>query len=428
MANRQNYYSNKQHTRVVFTPLKWSCVLQSTEPQSPVAQKAYLDLEVAPDRAATPCCILPVLTLYDTDGVMTSGVANTLLATDTYDSSYDYVRGHEWYVDGQEISSVWTADLSDGTYKDYKIIADTSDEENGMLIVRKNLSAGESVALQYRGVFNDTRTGSNIVVTSDIIVLECLEAGDEEVSMDVSPSVITYDPLKDQRLLYDYLVGLGESASYEDDGQTYLRTATVTILQGTEVLEGVPDGYTLGFFYRGTDTELTTDEALVVSISGMTITFDLRCMDDTEIEVRLTNDDTGVVLCRCSLDLVYQPTEVTVEPQSRADLTYSQDTYYNEAIVKTAKGVVEYPELYFNITWQTMAVGEDTTGASDEETTVGYGATLELPVDDIGMDKSTSDTAQFWSKITLEGRAACTYLTDDNDAVLVDSDGNYLIG
>lgn len=424
MTKRSTYVSAKQHTRIRFTPLKWSCVLQCTTPQSPVTQKAYLDLEIAVDRTETACCILPVLTVNDPDGIMDTSGGNQLLSALEYSSAYDYVRGHEWYVDGQEISSVW----EEGT--DYEITYNTASGYNGMLTVYKNLGIGEAVTLQYRGVFTDTRLAMNRVVTSDTITLECLEAGDEEVSMTVAPSVIIYDPLRDKKLLAEYLEARGTTYTYDDDGLTYTRSATVTVLQGATALESAPDGYGLRWYLRGTDTEVTDAEDYIESIDGMTITFDLRCMEDTMLEVRLVNDDTEIVQCRCGIDLVYQPTTIaSAKPASACDIGYSQDTYENEAEIRTAKGTVEYPECYYDITWKYTSVGEETTDESDEETAVecGHGEAISLTVDDIGMDKTTDDGGQFWLLLDVADREACTILMYDDDNELTDDDDNILL-
>ena len=412
-----------QHTRVRFRPLTWGCALQCTTPESPTTQKIQLDLEVITDRTLSPCCILPKLVVNDPDGVMDTSGGNMLLLTATYDAQFDYVRGHEWYVNGEEISSVWT----EGT--DYDILNDATSEDNGLLSVYKNLSEDEVVSLQYRGAFTDTRTAANIVVVSDKMELTCLEAGSEELQMSAAPSIVAYDPLKDQRLLYDYLTGKGEEADYTDDGQTYLRTVEMAILQGTEALEDVPSGYGLRYYLRGTDTEITEADAFVDSIDGRNITFDMRCADDTEIEARLVNEDSGLIRCRCSIDLLFQPTEiVSVKAKNGCDINPSQETYENTAVINTAKETVENAECYFDITWNTSSVGADTTQESDERTEVGHGEDLSLAVDDIGMDKTTEDGAQFWVDIAAAYRAACDYLADDEETVLTDDEGNYLIG
>lgn len=423
MANRSTYVSAKQHTRIRFTPLTWSCKLQCVTPQSPAAQKSYLDLEVSPDRTQTPCCILPVLTAYDNDGVMDTSGGNKLLSATTYDSSYDYVRGHEWYVDGVEISSAWT----EGT--DYAITAATTSSYNGMLTVYKNLSAGEMVSLQYRGVFTDTRLAMNRVVVSDEMVLECVDAGDEAVSMAASPSIINYDPYHDGLLLHEYLVGQGIDHDYEYDGQEYEQTATLAILQGMTPLESVPNGYTLQWVDRSSGDVLDDSEDWITSIDGLSITFDLRCVDEAMLEAQLVNDDTGVVLCRAGVDLVWAATPVTVAQKSAADIGYNQETYYNEAIVSTNKGTIAYPEAFFDILWHYLAVGESTTDTSDDSSrvTCGYGQSLELAVDSIGMDKTSEDGGQFWLQVEASYKEVCSLLSDDDGEALTDDDGELLI-
>ena len=424
MADRSSYVSSRTHTRIRFTPLKWTCALQCITPSSPVTQKSKLDLEVEVDRSLTECCIVPVLTVYDPDGVMDTSGGNKLLSALEYSSAYDYVRGHEWYVDGQEISSVWT----EGT--DYEIKRDTTSEYNGMLTVYKNLDPGDTVTLEYRGVFTDTRLAMNRVVTSDVIEMQCVEAGSEEVSMTVFPSVIAYDPLADQRLVYDYLTARGETAEYDDDGQTYERKATVTILQGTEPLESVPDGYALRWYLRGTDTEVTEDETYIDSIDGMDITFDMRCVEDTMLEARLENDDTGVVLCRCGVDLLYQPKTVrSVIQQNRGCIAVGQEEFSTDVIISTARSTVTYPELYYDIRWYTTGVGQSTVSETDDDSRVlrGYGESVTIDIDDIGMDTTTSDGGQFWTQVTVTERDVRCALTDSDGNALTDSDGNILI-
>lgn len=417
MADRSSYVSQKRHTRIQFTPLTWSCVLECLTPQSPVVQKMTLGGEVEPDRGVTPCIIRPTLQVYDKDGIMDTSGGNMLLSANVYTASSEYVQGHEWYVDGVEISSVWTS----GT--DYTIIYDTTSEYNGCLYVYKNIAVGESVSLQYRGVFTDTRLEKNRVVVSNKMTMTTIDAGTIEMALQVSPSIITYDPLQDKRLVSDYCAANDIDYTYTDDGKTYLREVSIAIIAGVEMQETVPTGYELQLAVRGGDAidDPAEDVLGILSFSYPTMTLDLRCFDDTAYELRLVNS-SGLVVARHGLDIVYQMARIqSVDVINLGDVGVNQGTYTNEVAIRTTKASVTYPELFFRVGYYTTP---NTTGAV--ETLQGEGATLSVAVEDIGVGES-GDEAAFDLRVRAVARSRCYALTDDDGNVLTDGDGNVLI-
>ena len=192
--NENRFVSERTHTRVKFQALRTSCELSCLTPQSPAAQT--IDTtggtpSYVPNRAATPTVIYPDVRGLDPDNIFHHGPAN------------QYLGVINWYVNGEPIEDVWTVDT------DYNI--DTSETDmRGALTVRKNLPVGGDVVLTFHGEFLDWRTG--IAYTADSaqgFALTTTEKGADKYGCSVDKPLVTYDPLYDNLLLYDYKVGRG---------------------------------------------------------------------------------------------------------------------------------------------------------------------------------------------------------------------------
>ena len=146
--NENKIYSQRQHSRVVFSPLRTSCSLRCLTPQSPLTQSVNTYLatpEYEPDRSKTFTAVLPEIKTIDPDGIFLNGQANSFLAIDSM----------AWYIDNTKIpNSSWVAG------KHYDILT-TADDTRGMLKIYKNIPAGEKHSIKFRGEFLDWRT--NIV-------------------------------------------------------------------------------------------------------------------------------------------------------------------------------------------------------------------------------------------------------------------------
>ncbi len=416
----RTYNSERKHTRIDFSPLMLTCHLACMTPDSPAAQTANsLINEYEPDRSVSPTIIRPEVTVNDPDGVYTSGVNNRNLASDK----------HSWTVNGVAIATAW----KEGT--DYSIIKDAT-ADNGSLKIMKNLSPDESAALKYEGVFNDFRTGTNYVVSADGMVLTTTDKGENKWSCSVDCEELTYDPLKDNLLLYEYLVAngqatAGQSANYKD-GKCYERTVTVTLTKGTETLTSLPDGVTMRMVTRGTEQVVSAGDAStpeVVSIGFPSITFDMRVVEKAEYEVQFVQDSR--VLTSVGISLRRAMSVLTQYDVARGtDIAVGQEYYYNNGIFATADQHISWPELYYDIQWWTQArTWNATTSAYEYAKRIDRqtGATMSCTVESMGMglDRDTS-----WVDVAMdiEERGACALLTsEDESEVLTDESGNVLI-
>ena len=336
---------------------------------------------------------------------------------------------HQWLVDGEDIADVWT----EGT--DYEIATSDNDyldwgdsQYNGTLSVLKNFGVNEGVTLQYKGVYNDGRTGFNQAVISDTISLTSVEEGVDEVGVYVSETEVVWNPLNDKHLLYDYLTGLGIEADADyNDGAQYDREVTIKMTSGGVPLDEVPDGYTMRIIDHATGEEVA-DDAFTWEYPTMAI--DLRMMNDISLEVQVIYDASGDVLATRKLDVYFEmPVAGSLDMVNKAEIPASFTEWSNEVLVVAGKQRVTYPECYYDITWKVKPrVLNDSTYEYGEETVIGYGADLTVGVsDDLGLQ---TNSEQSWCVVsyTAAQRAACSFLTDDEEVCLTDGDGNTLIG
>lgn len=416
----RTFQSERKHTRIDFSPLMLTCHLVCMTPDSPTAQVANSLLnEYEPDRSVSPTIIRPEVTVNDPDGIYASGVNNRNLASDK----------HVWTVNGVAIATVW----KEGT--DYSIIKDAT-SDNGSLKIMKNLAPGESASLKYEGVFNDFRTGTNYVVSADGMALTTTDKGESKWGCSVDCEELTYDPLKDNLLLYEYLVANGKATSGNRsahvDGKCYERTVAVTLTKGTETLTSLPDGVTMRMVTRGTEQvvaggDVNTPE--VVSVGFPNISFDMRFVESAEYDVQFVKD--GRVITSVGISLRRAMSVLTqYDVAVGTDIAVGQETYNNHGIFATGDQHIYYPELYYDIQWWTQARNYNTTTSTYEyanriDRQAGESMTCSVDSLGLGLDRATA-----WMDVAMdiEERGACALLTSESeDVILTDESGNILV-
>ena len=297
MANKKRtFQSERKHTRLDFSPLNLTCELVCITPDAPTSQTANSSLgQYEPDRSITPTIIRPQTTVNDPDGIFTSGINNRNLASDQ----------HAWFVNSTPIAKVW----KEGT--DYEIIKDDTDD-NGSLKVMRNITPGEVAALSYTGMFYDFRTGTNNSVNGSGMALTTTDKGGNKLACCVDCEQLIYDPLKDELLLYEYLVAEGiETAGQRAkfvNGKSYERTVTITLTQGDATLTKLPAGITMRLVERGKTAALaagTLQHPEIKSIAYPTIGFDMRFTWEKEFEVQFV-DSKGNFGKVYSRDMAYR--------------------------------------------------------------------------------------------------------------------------
>lgn len=413
------FQSQRGHTRVKFEPLNVSCSLVCLTPQSPMAQVTNATLspaEYEPDRRVSPTLVLPEVRAIDLDNVFQHGAVNQYLTLDNLD----------WTVDGNPIESVWTEGV------DYEIIK-TEDDTRGALKVFKNLGANEKAVLHFNGKFLDWRTGIIIDVYSGDAALTCTDKGDDIMNCHIDKPVVEYDPLFDDLLLYDYKKAReipvhGSRADYIN-GKSYEQTVNIVLTDGTKECDTLPDGISMKIVKLGSDTALVANSEAnpeVMEISYPNIKFDMRLIDKADYEVQFLKGST--MICRATICLHTSCTmPVFGQGTSGADIASSQKEYFNSAMLNLSDRQVEYPELYYLIQWFTQAKYNDNgTWKYAAQKTWQRGVNLEAAVSDLGIGLTKNNSFfDFWFE--LEAHKPCQLLTDENDLILTDEDGNFLI-
>lgn len=422
MANEiRTYQSARKHTRLDFSPLSLSVNLVCMTPDSPTAQTANAEIgQYEPDRSITPTVVRPEVKVNDPDGIYSSGVNNRNLASDQ----------HQWFVNSKPIASVWK------TGTDYDIIRDDSDD-NGSLMVKRNLAPGEVAELSYRGIFHDFRTGTNYVAEVRGMALTTTDKGSNKIDCFVDCEQLSYDPISDDLLLYEYLVAEGKEKAGQRDKyintKCYERTVNVTLTSGASTLSALPKGWTMRLVERGKSTALaanTLNRPEITAISFPTIKFDMRFVWNKEFEVQIL-DAKGNILASKGISLVRDMSMLTQHDVERgSDIVQGQQRYYNRGIFAVGDKLLQYPQLYYEIQWWTQARvydAEDKSYKYAERINRQIGESMECSVESlgIGMEKNL---CWFDVAMDIEERDVAQILTtQDSNVVLTDENGNVLI-
>lgn len=421
MANKKRtFQSERKHTRLDFSPLNLTCELVCITPDAPTAQTANTALgQYEPDRSITPTIIRPQTTVNDPDGIFTSGINNRNLASDQ----------HAWFVNSTPIAKVW----KEGT--DYEVIKDDTDD-NGSLKVMRNITPGEVATLSYTGMFYDFRTGTNVSVDGSGMALTTTDKGGNKLACCVDCEQLIYDPLKDELLLYEYLVAEGiETAGQRAkfvNGKSYERTVTITLTQGDTTLTKLPAGITMRLVERGKTVALaagTLQHPEIKSIAYPTIGFDMRFTWEKEFEVQFVDAKGNVT--STGITLIRDMSLLTQHDVARGnDVVPGQQRYNNHGIFAAGSQLIQYPELYYNIQWWTQARVYNTTSKAYQFADKIYrqtGEKMECSVESLGIGYE-KNLSWFDVSMDIEEREPAAILTSESaNIVLTDEKGKVLI-
>ena len=419
-------HSQRNHTRLKFSPLTTSCTLRCLTPHSPLAQAFNPSTNVYdPNRSDTPSVVLPEVKATDPSGVFPSGVVNHLLLADT--------GKLEWFVNGKPISEVWT-EYSNNT-GDYSIITDET-ENRGALIIYKNVTADSKIMLSFRGLFYDWRTGRNYQVESDIIEMTTTNKGEDAISCSVDKQNVVYDPIRDPLLSYEWLYsvhnaeGLSETWARSSD-DNYLQKINVLLNSGVSRLESLPSGLTMRLCKLGSDTALAVgnDNPELQQVEFPTIVIDCRLIDKAEYEIQMVKG--GSIVARAPFSVSRQTTMPTsAQPFSGADILPSMSVYYNTLLVSLAGTPLVNPFLYYKIMWFTVAQVYNSSASTYTEGSPKKwqtGDKLAAKIADIGIGTTVNDS--YFEQYAEVEPWECDYvLTDESGNVFTDENGSVLIG
>lgn len=290
--------------------------------------------------------------------------------------------------------------------------------------------------LRYRGKFYDFRTGTNNNVSGSGIVLTTTDKGSNKIDCSVDCELLTYDPLKDELLFYEFLVAEGIEQEGQRDkfvnGKSYERTVTVTLTSGTSTLTALPKGWTMRLVERGKTTALTAntlDRPEITAISFPTIKFDLRFVWSEQYEVQIL-DANGNVQASTGISIIRNMSILTQHEVARGnDIVPGQQRYYNKGIFSAGSQLIQYPQLYYEIQWWTQARVYDTTTSSykyADRINRQIGESMECSVESLGIGNE-KNLCWFDVAMDIEEREPATILTtEDANTVLTDENGNVL--
>lgn len=417
--NENTFQSQRTHTRVKFEPLTVHCQLVCLTPQSPCVQSITVlsgSPAYEPDRSLTPTIVFPDVRANDPDNVFQHGAANANLSLDTI----------EWLVDEQPIADVWTVNT------DYEINTSATDLR-GALTIKKNLAASAKAVLHFRAKFLDWRTGIAYAVESDDIALTCTDKGEDVYTCSVDKPSVEYDPLFDDLLLYEHKVarGITVTGTRSDyvTGKCYEQSVSVLLSLGTSQITTLPNDITMRVVRLGQSTALTPNsesspELLLATFP--TVKFDMRMIDKAEYEVQFLKG--GNIIARATIGLHTATTMPTFgKPLRAADISPSQDEYFNSVLLNLENRLVEYPECYYLIEWFTQAKYNDSgTWKYAQAKTWQRGVNLAAAVKDLGIGVTVNDSFfDLW--FNLDAHAARELITDEDGYVLTDENNEFLI-
>ena len=364
------------------------------------------DQEYIPNRQISPLTIMPKVIAYAPDGSLKTPYANSMLADLT------------WYVDGTEISEVWTENT------DYKIL--TAGSDRGGLVVYRNIPTTEQHKLHFEGVLADNRLGQNIDIKTNEVTLRTIDLAEFQYKVSVGcDPVVHYNPLIDPLLIYEHKQANGIAqtetlAEVTADKLSYLCNIPIVVFKG-EAQATAEDDYTVKLFRIGQNNALTEIDASpeheVQELDRNHILIDLRLITDENYAV-----------------VVYVRGEEKDRTQfglKRLQPKYTQITHANQTgIVPTAKArydfltmehngkILDCPGLSLQIVWYTDTEYKKKVMHNEgEETLFTLGKT--------GIGSNYDDD---WLEIytNIEYKPAYSVATD-GDSILTDENGSVLI-
>lgn len=388
---------NKKRIRREYQPLTTAASLKILTPASPVSQVFNpIQNEYNPDRGITPLVILPQVFADASDGSWTTHNANRLLSN------------MKWYVNNVDITTLpaWAGLFS----------IDTFDDNRGSITISRNIAVEEKIELHFEAVIPDMRTGVNVPIKTDTILLSTLDRVDDTYQLSIGDdAVIRYNPFYDKLLMYDYKLANGISAGTREesiDGNAYERTVNLLVTKGAKA---TTTGYTVELYklIGQNKTLLTVSDLDIISISNTKIVFDLRTVEKADYLVLVKEGAKEVARQQCSVVRVYPP--FTIEPLSSVSINPGETLHRNIASVHQNGEIVRIPEPIIRMLWFT-----DTANITGKEWQEGSRTVVELNRTGIG-ETYLDDWMDIY--VAAEQKGAFYGLTDGADDY-TDSIGN----
>lgn len=406
-----------------YAPLNVALGVTNSTPNSPLIQVYDPDTGTYnPDRTITWLVIKPVLKANAPDGTLVSELGNADMAVPT------------WYVNGVALAE--SALAGDCT------VHTAQDSDRGTLEVRYNVKPGTQIELHMESYLNDPRTGRNIFVRSEPIILSTVEKSDDSYQISLEDAACQpYNPINDTRLLVQWMDSHGYIKKVSDamrikakSGVTnYLRNIKFGVWRGKVPAtdkEMVLRCYAmasggLGTLLASTDGGIVADE--IVEFDKQHIAIDLRMVEDA-INYAIvalvkrygaSEEATWKIVAVQQLGIKRQYPKLTLALKNECDVAATDRYHSNETMISCKGKVLDYPGACLSTVWKTDSYGA--TGMTHSESSK---ARIRLSDCKMGDTESTA-----WLDVRAEVDYKTKYYiaTDDEGNTLTDEIGNELI-
>ncbi len=352
-----------------YQPLSISCTIsmQGTQAKQSFKTDESGDAAFSPNRRLTPTVLLPLVRVYDPDGIFRSGLVNDLLANmHWYDGDTELVPGVDYAID---TSSTTT---------------------RGQLTIYRNTPAPGAQNLRFEAVITDTRKNENVKVSVACVISSVVSSGDEyEIRID-QPEACYINPIEALSSLT-----VNATAWRGDKGQVAI-------------------SYELWKTVAGTLRAVVATDYEVISVAGSVFTFDVRMINEEVYTV--IGKVSGIEVARRSFTIRRKYPAWTAKQSGTAELLPGQAVMVHSVDVSVATGVVPDAIKYFSIQPHTVTV---------KNGDMNWGERQVLSINPLVT--GFVDGSYVGVYFEVNEIPALNIATDESGNILVDENGNRLL-
>lgn len=361
-----------------------------------------------PNRKITPLVLMPKVTLTASDGSMVQPLTNKDIAADSM----------KWYLDGKDIKTV-------AGWKDNVRIATSADDLRGQLTIAYNVMPRETHSLYFEYTVADTRTGKNITIVTDAVVLSTTDKSEDDWSVDVSGAkTVIYDPTEDMLAEMEYEVAQGlatysdvEMREAETSAGSYKHDFVLTVRKGNTVADASLYDVKVWLHEGSRMVELTDDNLIdspVTEANKRHVEVDLRMVDNVALTIEVRWKDKPVAAV--TVGAARKEPGVNWDSLNKTDASAKEDMRDDRVLASTKKGVLKYPQRTHRILWFV-------TDAKGKDHEIGYGDKTRYSMKKFGL----TDTAEIAEYIATEQKPAHALAVTKDGKVLTGKNGEVFI-
>lgn len=401
----------KNRIRRDYQPLSVAVsVAVSTAGDSPLTQ-VWDDAQgvYQPDRSLTPLVLRPTVVLTATDGSLSSPLTNRDIAADTM----------RWMLDGKDITAV-------SGWGDKAVVAKTADDNRGLLTLAKNVAPGESHTLYFECYVADTRTGQNVHIVSDELILSTTDKSEDGWSVGITGSApnVTYDPVADSlaEMEYEMAQGIATHTSAEIEAarkaaDSYVQDWVLSVKRG--VKDAPTDSYDVRYWHYvdSVRTQLTDEnmaETPVTEMDKRHIRIDMRTVKTMTIDIEVVYN--GSVVAETQVCAARLNAATSWDYLNKTGAMAGEDMRDDRVLARTKFGALRHPQRTHNILWYV-------TDAAGTDHQTDFGEKTRYSMKQFGL----TDTKVIAEMVATEPKPAYMIATDKTGKILTDGHGRAYI-